>query len=260
MPLAPMHMSFRLQPRNCFTSSEVPGGPRVEVFFYRTRSATVTSRQMPPFSRSLARGRGRVTVGVALLALVTGCMGAHVQAGPTIGYAFKRGTTIGWEAGAGTIGIVRASTGGTYRLEPAPEPEKERGDPAQPADTRGGASAAPPEGLASAHDDGGPSPDAIHYVALEPLGVSLGITFPNIGKPGFLGGVWAGWVFDPHPDGAFGYAENPDPLRPSFDCESSRPEPGFLLSGAIGLRYMGGEWEAYFTPKAVILWCLEYAS
>jgi hypothetical protein len=199
-------------------------------------------------------------LGAALLALATGCMGAHIQAGPTIGYAFKRGTTIGWEAGAGTIGFVRASTGGTYRLEPAPAPEEERAAAAQSEQPGGDASDAAPGGEVSAHVNESPSPDAIHYVALEPLGVSLGLTFPNVGKPGFLGGVWAGWVFDPNPEGAFGYTENPDPLRPNFDCVDSQLQPGFLLSGAIGLRYMGGEWEAYFTPKAVILWCLEYSS
>lgn len=44
-------------------------------------------------------------------ALVCGCQGAHLQAGPSIGYAFRRGTTVGWEAGAGTLGVLRGSVG-----------------------------------------------------------------------------------------------------------------------------------------------------
>jgi hypothetical protein len=214
---------------------------------------------MPTFSAPLADGSRPTFVSMALLTLLTGCMGAHLQAGPTVGYSFKRGTTVGWEAGAGSVGIVRVSTGGTYRLEPLRAPEGARPSPAPPADPRH--AAARPDPSASTTADDGPSPaNAIHYLALEPLGVSLGVTFPDVGKPGFLGGVWAGWFFDPNPHGAIGYTEDPNPLAPQFDCPNSQLEPGFLLSGAVGLRYMGGEWEAYFAPKAVILWCVEYAS
>jgi hypothetical protein len=187
---------------------------------------------------------GPVTA-LALLALAAGCAGGHVQAGPTIGFAFKRGTTVGWEAGSGVMGVARLSTGGTYRLEPAP-PVQEEGAKAGPRN----------------EDDSEPrpSPDAIHYLALEPLGVSLGIAIPNVGPPGFMGGVWAGWMFDPNPNGAFSSDPNPDRFQPTFDCPDYDPEPAFLLSGAVGLRYMSGEWEAYFTPKGVVFWCLEFAN
>jgi hypothetical protein len=203
--------------------------------------------------------------GVVVLALSTGCMGAHVQAGPTVGYSFKRGPTFGWEVGAGSVGVVRVSTGGTYRLEPAGEPEGPEAEAARPvqsqagkpsaAFTDGSSDAEAPRGTPASEDEGA-SPDAIHYLALEPLALSLGVTLPNIGKPGILYGVWAGWFFDPNAQGAV----DPNPFLPQFDCPNSEPEPGFLLSGAVGLRYMGGEWEAYFTPKAVVLWCVEYAS
>ena len=163
---------------------------------------------MPSFNPSVSVPAG---LGAALLALATGCMGAHIQAGPTIGYAFKRGTTIGWEAGAGTIGFVRASTGGTYRLEPAPAPEEERAAAAQSEQPGGDASDAAPGGEVSAHVNESPSPDAIHYVALEPLGVSLGITFPNVGKPGFPGRRLGRLGLRPKPGGRFWVHGKPRP-------------------------------------------------
>jgi len=209
--------------------------PARTIFFIDTRSGAVTSlmaRLVTPATHTIAAAAG------VIVALLCGCQGAHLQAGPSIGYAFERGTTVGWEAGAGTLGVVRVSAGGTYRLEP-PEPREPPASEAQ-----------------------NPSPDHIHYLALEPLGVSLGITFPSVGKPGFLGGVWAGWMFDPNPNGLFGNDPDGDqPFTPDIDCPSSDAlERGLLLSGAIGLRYMGGEWEAYFTPKAVLAYCVEFGS
>jgi hypothetical protein len=211
-------------------------------------------RCFPPFVGTCSNAIGGLSI-----ALSCGCQGAHLQAGPSIGYAFKRGTTLGWEAGAGGLGLMRASVGGTYRLEP-PQPAEvtspEPGAPARedPTASAGGAAATRERAAQE------PSPDAIHYLAFEPLGVSLGITFPDVGKPGFLGGVWAGWIFDPNPDGVFINDPDGSPFTPNTDCPDSKPESGLLLSAAIGLRYMGGEWEAYFTPKAVLAYCLEFAS
>ena len=39
-----------------------------------------------------------------------------------------------------------------------------------------------------------------------------------------------------------------------------RVEPTPLISGAVGVRYLGGEWEMYFAPKLVAFYCLEYAN
>ncbi len=177
----------------------------------------------------------------------TGCAGGHLQAGPMLGYSPARGMTWGWEAGAGGLGLVRASTGGSYRakLDPDPEPpERAIADPDAGSEPQ--IKAAPPA-------------DYVHYLALEPIGVSLGADYSSTGKLGFMAGLWAGWVVDLNPEGAFG--PNPSgPFRPDIDCPDYDPEPALLFSAALGLRYLGGEWEVYLTPKAVLFYCFEYAS
>ncbi len=45
-----------------------------------------------------------------------------------------------------------------------------------------------------------------------------------------------------------------------MDCPDYDPQPTPLLSGAVGVRYLGGEWEMYFAPKLVAFYCLEYAN
>jgi hypothetical protein len=185
----------------------------------------------------------RARLGWLCLPLACACHGSHLHAGPVVAYSITRGASLGWEAGAGELGVVRVNVGGSYRLQArAPIPARANGDVAA-----AGTPAAPPQ--------------YVHYAALEPLGLSLGIDVDEHGETGLMGGFWAGWVYDPNPTGPFGTDfENHDPLRPEFDCPNYDPEPGFLLSWAVGVRYLGGAWEAYATPKAVLLYCLEFAN
>jgi hypothetical protein len=162
-----------------------------------------------------------------------------------VSYSSARGASLGWEAGAGELGVVRVNLGGSYRLRaPAPIPARAKGVVAVDAET--------PD----------VPPQYVHYAALEPLGLSLGVDVNDRGEAGLMGGFWAGWIYDPNPTGAFGTDAEPDrdPFTPDFDCPDYDPEPGFLLSWAVGVRYLGGGWEAYATPKAVLLYCLEFAN
>jgi hypothetical protein len=168
-----------------------------------------------------------------------------------IGYSPARGVTWGWEAGAGELGVVRVSTGGSYRMSSAPLRQGSKHDAA--AQSEQGADADPEE----------VPPESVHYVAFEPLGLTLGVDFTETGRSGLMAGLWAGWILDPTPNGAFndrypGYS--PDRLSPDVDCPDYDPEPTWLLSGALGVRYLGGEWEFYFTPKAVVFYCVEFAN
>ena len=165
-----------------------------------------------------------------------------------IGYSPARGATWGWEAGAGTLGIVRVNAGGSYAFR---EPSR-RASPEKPARIvpRGDAAEASP-------------PKAVHYIALEPIGLTLGADLASNGRAGFLFGLWAGWFVDPTANGAFN--DSPpgtliDRFSPDLDCPDYDPEATPLLSGAVGVRYLGGEWEMYFAPKLVAFYCFEYAN
>lgn len=165
-----------------------------------------------------------------------------------LGYSPARGATWGWEAGAGVIGAARVNIGGSYAFG---EPGR-RATPHEPARIvqRGEAPEASP-------------PKAVHYVALEPIGLTVGADWASNGRAGFLYGLWAGWFVDPTRYGAFNDSPPGVPINrfgPDFDCPDYDPEATPLISGAIGVRYLGGEWEMYFTPKLVSFYCLEYAN
>lgn len=185
---------------------------------------------------------------LAILVSLCGCPAGHYGAGPMIGYSPARGATWGWEAGAGVIGVARVNTGGSYafgkpELRPAPD------EPARIVGEGDEAEASPPE--------------TVHYLAFEPLGLTLGADWASNGRSGFLFGLWAGWFVDPTPYGAFNDSPtgtSVDRFELAFDCPDYDPEPTPLISGALGVRYLGGEWEAYFTPKLVAFYCLEFAN
>jgi hypothetical protein len=198
-----------------------------------------TGRAAPPTAPSLSLA--------ALLLTLGGCAAGHFGAGPMIGYSPARGATWGWEAGAGVLGAVRANVGGSYAFgKPSLRAARE---PARIV-PRGEAEEALP-------------PEAVHYIALEPLGLTLGADWASNGRAGFLYGLWAGWFVDPTPYGAFNDSPTGTSINrfgPDFDCPDYDPEPTPLISGAVGVRYLGGEWEMYFTPKLVAFYCLEYAN
>jgi hypothetical protein len=184
----------------------------------------------------------------AVLILLCGCPAGHFGAGPVIGYSPVRGPTLGWEAGGGVLGAVRLNAGGSYalaRVSPKGAPE----EPARSARRREAPHAPPPQ--------------TVHYIAFEPIGLTLGADVASNGRTGFLYGLWAGWFVDPTPNGAFNDSHPGVPIDrfgPDFDCPDYDPEPTPLISGAVGVRYLGGEWEMYFTPKLVSFYCLEYAN
>jgi len=184
----------------------------------------------------------------AVSLLLGGCAAGHVGAGPMIGYSPARGPTWGWEAGAGVLGAVRLNAGGSYAF----------GDPSRRAGPEPSARIAR-RGEAT---EGSP-PKAVHYVALEPIGLTLGADWASNGRTGFLYGLWAGWFVDPTRYGAFNDSPTGtsiDRFGPDLDCPDYDPEPTPLISGAVGVRYLGGEWEMYFTPKLLAFYCFEYAN
>ncbi|MEO8177986.1 MAG: hypothetical protein ABI895_04045 [Deltaproteobacteria bacterium] len=199
----------------------------------------------------MQHGRSVTLLGLIVSTLGTACAAGHVQAGPMLGYSPARGVTWGWEAGAGVLGAVRASTGGSYRV-------RYKAETAHAAPAPDVALKSPRARRAGAPVDYAP-PNAVHYVALEPLGLSIGADSASTGRVGLMAGLWAGWMLDPNPEGAFGSLPG-SRFLPEFDCPDYEPEPALLLSGALGLRYLGGEWEVYFTPKAVMFYCAEYAN
>lgn len=185
---------------------------------------------------------------LAFVPLLVGCGAGHVGAGPMFGYSPARGATWGWEAGAGVLGAARLNAGGSYAF----------GDPARRA-----APDEPARVVQPGEDSETSPPKAVHYLALEPLGLTLGADWASNGRAGFLYGLWAGWFVDPTPYGAFNDSPTGTSINrfaPAFDCPDYDPEPTPLISGAVGIRYLGGEWEMYFAPKLVAFYCLEYAN
>ena len=224
----------------------------------RTVSAVMlTERSLPRLAPQCHRhGRRRRGVGLLqpalavslMVLLLSGCAAGHVGAGPMLGYSPTRGPTWGWEAGAGVLGAVRVNTGGSYAF----------GDP-----SRRPTGDAPARTVRRGEGSDGSPPNAVHYVALEPIGLTLGADYASNGRSGFLFGLWAGWFVDPTPYGAFNDSPTGTSINrfgPDFDCPDYDPEPTALISGALGIRYLGGEWEMYFAPKLVAFYCLEYAN
>lgn len=149
-----------------------------------------------------------------------------------VAFPFSGGVSYGWEAGAGELGVVRLSTGGVYG-------SAETADPDQAP-----ASATPER--------------AVHYLALEPLGLSIGFDWTRHGT-GFMGGVWGGWFFNTGDD--FGKPpDSPSPFRIDIDCGDPAQQYDLLGSAALGVRYLGGQWEVYLTPKLVGVRCVELGS
>ena len=188
----------------------------------------------------------RPLVALAALLLLGGCAAGHMGAGPMIGYSPTRGATWGWEAGGGVLGAVRLNAGGSYAFG---TPSRRPG-PGEPARI-----------VQSGEDE--PPPKAVHYVALEPIGLTLGADWASNGRSGFLYGLWAGWFVDPTRYGAFNDSPTGTSINrfaPDLDCPDYDPEPTPLISGAVGVRYLGGEWEMYFTPKLLAFYCFEYAN
>jgi hypothetical protein len=180
--------------------------------------------------------------------LLSGCATAHVGAGPIIGYSPARGATWGWEGGVGMLGLARVNAGGSYAF----------GTPSRQPDA-----AAPVPSVRSGEPAELSPPKAVHYVAFEPIGLTLGADWASNGRTGFLYGLWAGWFVDPTPYGA--YNDSPtggsiNRFSPDFDCPDYDPEPTPLISGALGIRYLGGEWEMYFAPKLAAVYCYEFAN
>jgi hypothetical protein len=165
-----------------------------------------------------------------------------------VGYSPARGATWGWEAGGGALGLVRANTGGSYAFR---EPSR-KATPGGPAPiVRNGADPEPAP------------PKAVHYLAFEPIGLTLGVDYASNGRVGFLYGLWAGWFVDPTRYGAFNDSPTGSEINRflfNHDCPDYDPEPTPLITGAVGVRYLGGEWEVYFAPKVVAFYCLEFAS
>jgi hypothetical protein len=205
---------------------------------------------MVAVAKTFEGGRLRAVsaIGSPCVALAVGCGGGHLHAGPVVAYSEARGPTFGWEAGAGGFGLVRLNAGGSYRIEPAPvqkRPEEPDGAPGSTVET---------------DDSAYVPPEHVHYLAFEPIGLSIGVDVSELGDVGLMGGFWAGWIVDPNSGGAFDGASNPNRFFPDVDCPNYDPEPALLLSGAIGLRHLGGAWEVYATPKAVLFYCFEYAN
>src|SRR5262245_32998563 len=170
-----------------------------------------------PAPRGAARRRALGMIGAFFAgASLAACQGAHAQAGPVIAFPLAGGVSYGWELGAGELGLVRLSTGGIYNSAKPPEPDE------------------PPEA--------GLEERSVHYLALEPLGLSIGFDWGSHGG-GVMGGAWAGWFVNPGDE--FGTPRSsPSPFAIDIDCPgSSGDQYDVLGSAALGIRYLGGEWE-----------------
>jgi hypothetical protein len=157
---------------------------------------------------------------------ILGCLallfasGCHAQIGPTFGHTFGKGFSGGIEAGGGLGGVVKANVGGLLR------------------------------------STGDKRTENIKYIVFEPPGFTLGAGQSNISGWGFVGGFWGGWFQD-----IYGPRTRLADFTQRIDCPSEKPDAHWLfLSRAIGLRYIGGAWEIYGTPKFGIRTCFEFSS
>lgn len=171
---------------------------------------------------------------VALVATaVAGCFGyPHVGVGPVIGIVPGNGVALGWEAGAGTDGLLRANIGGSYRYtRPKVKPPELTTYDRYFSDGRAKE----------------PNFEIVHYLSYEPGligGGTLGVAYSN--REGIAGsyGLWCGMVVLPDARDSK-YSKNP------FNRREGTWAPTFSFT--IGWRYLAGAHEIYLTPKFVYL-------
>jgi hypothetical protein len=166
-----------------------------------------------------------------VVALVTenaaGClMNPHVGVGPVVGITPGRGFVLGWEAGGGADGLLRANIGGSYRYV---RPKIQTTTSDYFSDGRS-------KNLRL---------ELVHYLAYEPGligGGTLGIAYSD--WEGFAGsyGLWCGMPA-PLSDPVLEYQKNP------FSGQEGKWTP--MIAFTVGWRYLAGEHEVYFAPKFV---------
>ncbi|MFZ4578847.1 MAG: hypothetical protein ACOYOB_10675 [Myxococcota bacterium] len=155
-----------------------------------------------------------------LLVAVSFCSGCFSAVGPVFGYAFDRGGMVGWEISGGH-GLLHGVVGQSIR-----PPDGDWGD-GQGEEVQ--LPAEPTEFL---------DEESVTYFAVEPwlyLGGTLGVTSSSADDDvGLCLGAWEG-----------------APIMPWPALPSGELIP--FVSAAIGVRWLHGTAELYFTPKVGLL-------